>query len=686
MKTTDAHGLAEAPRGAILEHVRTLVRRLILDRVEWLPDIEDGPSGAALVRFLKHEDPSPDVSLAVQELDRQLGVATRPPQVDIDSRFRLVAKRLGLSRVAFELLAVLVAPELDERFLATYRLLWGKPDQRHCDEDFLAAMLRLGSVAGLRHEVPDDHVIWRLGVAWRLHRPGESATFALDDRLLLELIGQPSIPTELAGHARHRQPHEDPIDEIWTTFPLLEETRTALFSSRPFVLLEGHTSDAIPTMIRDAVGRFGHGSLTVDMGTLLRPEEHPALFANGSRLLRLILREARLRGAALILDGVDALESLPSSLLDLFIDFLRREPGPVYLIARRFSVDLSGRLISGLSPSHIRVPATSPVDRRAMWDHALEASGRDLPDSELARLAAQPLGPAAIVRAIRVSAGTGRDLVQVASELTRSRLSGLATRVTPHLDWKDLVFPKALAEELDDVAVFARHRELIGERWGLARTEGNKGIKVLLSGPPGTGKTAVSALLAREAGCELYRVDTGAVVSKWLGETEKHLSELFEVAKEIGAALLFDEADSLFARRVDVQSSNDRYANQSVNHLLQLIEDHPGFVVLTTNNDQLLDSAFARRLSFHIQFPSPTEDDREKLWRSHLPRSTPLSLDVDVRWLATHFELTGGQIRQAVMRAAVHALRGGRRQIGQVDLEAGCRLVYRSLGRLPPAV
>lgn len=675
----------EMPPGAVLEHVRALVRRLILDRVEWLPDIEDGPSGVALVRFLKDQDRAPEVSLALQELDRQLGVAPTPRQVDIDSRFRLVAKRLGLSRIAFELLAVLMAPELDERFLATYRLLWGKPDQRHCDEDFLAAMLRVGSVAGLRHEVPDDHVLCRLGLVWRRTRPGESATFAIDDRLLLELIGQPSLPPELAGHARYRQPHEDPFDELWTNFPLLAETRAALFSSRPVVLLEGHTSDAIPTMIRDAVGRFGHGSLTVDMEALLRPAEAPVLFADGARTLRLILREARLRGAALILDGVGSLEAMTPGLLDLFIEFLRREPGPVYLIARQFPVDLASRLFVGLAPSHIRVPAPSPAERQAMWQHALEVKRLPLSEVELARLAAQPLGPAAIVRSLGVAAATGRDLVLVASELTRSRLSGLASRVNPHIDWKELVFPKTLAEELDDVAVFARHRDLIGEGWGLARTEGNKGIKVLLSGPPGTGKTAVSALLAREAGCELYRVDTGAVVSKWLGETEKHLTELFEVAKEIGAALLFDEADSLFARRVDVQSSNDRYANQSVNHLLQLIEDHPGFVVLTTNNDQLLDSAFARRLSFHIQFPSPSEDDRAKLWQSHLPRNTPRAADVDLRWLATHYELTGGQIRQAVMRAAVHALRAGRRYVAQVDLEAGCRLVYRSLGRLPPA-
>jgi len=675
------------PEGPLFDHVRGLLRRLILARAEWLPEVKDGPSGEALVRFLRHEGPPPHVAAALDELDARLG--RRPPDgLDaLEARLRALATRLDLDRVATEFLLVVLAPEIDERFLAAYRLLWGHPEQRYCDEDFVAAVLRSGSVAALRRHLPDDHVLHRLGLVWRRRGAELGAnSYRVDDRLLLDLLDRPALPDALTGVATFAPPPppDAPLD-LWADFPLLEATRDALTPPRPFTFLDGSALDAVPTLIRLIAAREGLGCLTLDLARLCDPPATPPLLAADALLLRAGLREARLRGAALVFEGVDALETLPAGLVTVFTDLVAREPGPIYLVcARRPGPELQSRLLDALAPAFLAVTPPDAAARAALWDHALARRALHPSDATRQRLAAQALGPDAIARAVDVALATDRPLDQVAGELTRARLGGLATRVPPALDWADLIFPDRLRDELEDVATFARHRHLIADTWGLVRSTGGQGVKVLLSGPPGTGKTAVSALLAREAGCELYRVDTAAVVSKWLGETEKHLTALFDLARDLAVALLFDEADSLFARRTEVQSSVDRYANQSVNHLLQLIEDHPGVILLTTNNDQVMDTAFARRLTFHLKFAHPGTDERVLLWRAHLPPTVPLDDDVDLDWLATHYELTGGQVRQAALRAAVSALRAGRRALAHDDLEVGARAIYAAAGRLPP--
>jgi SpoVK/Ycf46/Vps4 family AAA+-type ATPase len=207
------------------------------------------------------------------------------------------------------------------------------------------------------------------------------------------------------------------------------------------------------------------------------------------------------------------------------------------------------------------------------------------------------------------------------------------------------------------------------------------GVSALFSGPPGTGKTMVAGLVARELQLELFQVDLSRVVSKFIGETEKQLAQLFDAAEAGRAILLFDEADALFGKRTEVKSSNDRYANLETNYLLQRLESFTGICLMTTNHEANLDPAFQRRLALHLRFALPDEDERGAMWQAMLPATAPVEDTLDFSELGRRFALSGGYIRNAVMRAAYLAADEDR-PIAQRHLEYAARRESESIGRL----
>jgi SpoVK/Ycf46/Vps4 family AAA+-type ATPase len=220
------------------------------------------------------------------------------------------------------------------------------------------------------------------------------------------------------------------------------------------------------------------------------------------------------------------------------------------------------------------------------------------------------------------------------------------------------------------------------EQWGFAAKVGKGlGTSALFSGPPGTGKTMVAALIAKELGLELYQVDMAKVTSKWIGETERNLAALFDAAEAGHAVLLFDEADSLFGKRTDVKSSNDRYANLETNYLLQRLESFTGICLLTTNHETAIDQAFMRRLSLHVRFELPEAEEREQLWRAMLPAAAPVAHSLDLGGLARRFAMSGGYIRNAALRAAFMAADAGE-AIATRHLECAAKLEYEGMGKI----
>ena len=262
------------------------------------------------------------------------------------------------------------------------------------------------------------------------------------------------------------------------------------------------------------------------------------------------------------------------------------------------------------------------------------------------------------------------------------RLGAMAQRIPTGFSWSDLVLPPDTLEALREVVTFARYKAFLLEDWGFsAKLPYGRGVSAILAGPPGTGKTMVAQLLAKEIGFDLYRIDLSQVVNKYIGETEKNLARIFDEAEHSHAVLFFDEADSLFAKRTSVQSSNDRYANLEVNYLLQRMETFDGVTLLATNLEQGLDEAFKRRVRFSIQFELPGQVERRALWKSMFPPKVPLASNIDWDIVARQFEMSGGYIKKAALRAALMAAQT-ERPITTEDLLAAGRHEYREMGRI----
>lgn len=263
-------------------------------------------------------------------------------------------------------------------------------------------------------------------------------------------------------------------------------------------------------------------------------------------------------------------------------------------------------------------------------------------------------------------------------------LGSLAELLSDSIDDASLIVPDGLREALLALRQRCLARESLADDLGpSARSRYKPGVRALFVGASGTGKTLAVSWLATRLGLPLYRVDLASVTSKYIGETEKNLAQLFARAEQTEAVLLFDEADSLFGKRTEVKESNDRFANAQTNYLLQRIESFEGVTILTSNSRSRFDSAFTRRLDAILEFPSPSPEERRLLWQAHLGSGHTLSA-CDINRLAGICDLAGGHIRNVVLYAASCAQEGGR-AIDYTDIATGVAHEYRKLGKQAPA-
>ena len=229
-----------------------------------------------------------------------------------------------------------------------------------------------------------------------------------------------------------------------------------------------------------------------------------------------------------------------------------------------------------------------------------------------------------------------------------------AKRITTKLDWEDLIVDYQVANELEEINTWISSGNTIMEDWGLSRIL-KAGYRSLFYGPPGTGKTLAATLLGKKNKMDVYRIDLSMIVSKYIGETEKNLARVFDLAENRNWILFFDEADALFGKRTSTNTSNDRHANQEVAYLLQRIEDFLGMIILATNLRSNIDEAFSRRFQSIIYFPMPTEDLRAEIWRKML-KNWPVPVDEELINIAAATELSGGSITNVVRRCALSSV------------------------------
>ena len=256
-----------------------------------------------------------------------------------------------------------------------------------------------------------------------------------------------------------------------------------------------------------------------------------------------------------------------------------------------------------------------------------------------------------------------------------------AQLIETKLNWNDLVLPGETLEQITHLQHWLMYSEILMKDWGMSRNF-KPGYRVLFHGPPGTGKTLTSSLLGHYTGKDVYRIDLSMVVSKFIGETEKNLANLFDKAENKDWILFFDEADALFGKRTNVRDAHDKYANQEVSFLLQRTENYSGLVILATNFKNNIDDAFSRRFQSHIYFPKPKYPERFKLWQQAFPESVRLEEGIDLSSLARQYELTGAHIMNVVHYACLQTFAKNKEIISYSDLLNGIKAEFSKEGKI----
>ena len=629
--------------------------------------------GLAAQRVSEASDTLADVMAEAQKLDAS---------IDKVKPIAELVEEFGLSPLARMLLVLISAPQLWGEIAQLYGVVTNNASRDVVDEHLLRQLLgpRINP-HDLAHELGPTQPLLHFGLV-------HTTTNA--PRPFIGLAPDPLVLARLRADALD----QDPLGKlpIVTASKTLDQLRIpeAIAENIKFAIAR-QPVNPLRIVVR---GRDGSGRRTL-LASLAKLANRRLAMVNLNDLtdtrptaaeLRRALERCAIAGWIPCVDGVESVSADERLLRDKLKRVIREFPGP---LALRLDRESTPPIDAGYL--QIDLPDLSETERLEIWRKELGEHGITAGQSEqeLAPLTARwRIGPGTIHRVVsHVTEGGVTELTtsiidKAVSQHLERRLGDVADKVRHLPRMEDMVLPADILDSLKEFLSRMRLHRTVFEEWGMSRVASTgRGITALFQGPPGTGKTMVAGALARELGIELYRVDLSRVMSKWIGETEKNLGNVFSAAEEGQAIILFDEADSLFTKRTEVKSSNDRFANLEVNYLLQRLDTFVGIAILTTNFGTAIDSAFKRRLAFRIHFPIPDEEQREQLWRTHLPPSLPTTDDLDLEDLARKYPLTGGSVKNCVMRAAFLAA-AENVKLSQDHLMRAVRLEYRAAGKL----
>lgn len=416
----------------------------------------------------------------------------------------------------------------------------------------------------------------------------------------------------------------------------------------PVVALVGRDALSKRSIAGQAARSLGLNLQAMDIKTL------PSQTGDFESFIRLWQRESMLMPLVLYIDANGTSDGEKTHLKR----FLERANGIVFLDVEDAKAETIRNRLS------FDVDKPTPEEQEQLWAEALQGQASSIPT----RLAEQfcfaqqdinRLAKAVLDGRLHNAPVSDDDLWQACRVAARAGMAQLAQRIDAKAAWDQLVLPpehKALLRQITDQVA---QRNRVYDDWGFRdRMNRGLGINALFAGESGTGKTMAAEVIANALKLDLYRIDLSAVVSKYIGETEKNLRKLFDAAEDSGAILFFDEADALFGKRSEVKDSHDRYANIEINYLLQRMEAYRGLAILATNMKGALDKAFVRRLRFIVDFPFPGVEERRQIWRKVFPSETPVDAGLDYERLAK-LNLTGGSIHNVALNAAFLAAQEG---------------------------
>ncbi|MBE7384196.1 MAG: ATP-binding protein [Leptolyngbya sp. SIO1E4] len=604
---------------------------------------------ARLHKILTHYIEGFSSSSAAGSLDVEVDLAPEVAAVleTHPAPFDRLGQLFHLNPCEQDTLLLCVGMELDPRFESLCLTANRAPNRNYPTLGLALAALPTSDARILSAEGPLQR--------WQLIELGEAvalthAPLRINRRILCYLLNEPASEAQLQG--------------IWSTVstPLAQPLPPSHQALADRVAATWQQAGGAPPVLQlCGIDRQAKQAIAAaacqQQGWNLAQVKGGALPGNGRdryQLAQHCLREALLLNSAVLLDCHEANLVEPQREAAI-LEFMELLDIPL-IVSSRDRLPQPQRTVLTLD-----VNALTRPEQHALWQTHL-ATPADL-NGQLGALVAQFNLSAAAIQTACASAQAGptpdtptdaptlQQLWHYCRVQTRPHLEDLAQRIESHAAWADLVLPEPQMAVLHNIAIHVRQRAKVYQEWGFAgRSQRGLGISALFSGESGTGKTLAAEVLAQELHLDLYRIDLSAVVSKYIGETEKNLRRIFDAAEAGGAVLLFDEADALFGKRTEVKDSHDRHANVEVSYLLQRMEAFQGLAILTTNLKKSLDQAFMRRLRFIVDFPFPNKQSRTEIWRRIFPANTPTAALKYER--LGNLNVSGGNIRSIAMNAA----------------------------------
>jgi hypothetical protein len=667
---------AAAPSGSQPTSESTMARR----RRRWRRESgESAPIALPAVTPVSSADPGQPARVTDAEVAAAFERLERAREAGPTPALRMLAERLDLTRFEEQLLLLCTATDLDTSIGWLCSRASGEPSRPH--PSFALAMRLFDDPAWAALSPERPLRLWRL---IEINQPGgeplTSSALRADERIVSFVKGLNYLDDRLA-------PLLVPFDALvraGSPLPASQQEVAATVTAFLHQAPAGQLSPVVQLVGSDSASNqliANHVAQQIGLHLFRLPAEQlPRESADLLTLSRLWERESMLLPIAMYLD-IDADDRTSGEHAERDIRsavrrFLDRTNG-IFFVGSR---DVMSQL--GTSGIAVDVHKPLPIEQRRAWEAGQAAISPN--DAEV--LAGQfNLNLATMDAVSRRVAGSGEEsprlerVWQACLAATRPRLDLLAQRLDSKAGWDDIVLPDEAHGLLREIAEQVRARSRVYDEWGFrARMSRGLGISALFAGESGTGKTMASEVLAGELRLNLYRIDLSAVVSKYIGETEKNLRQLFDAAEDGGAILFFDEADALFGKRSEVKDSHDRYANIEVNYLLQRMEAFEGLAILATNLRGALDRAFLRRLRFVVTFPFPGAEERAEIWRRVFPRETPLA-ELDYARLG-RLNLTGGSIANVALNASFAAARDGGEVTMPLVLDAA-RAEFRKLDK-----
>lgn len=646
-------------------------------------------------------------SAALSELEQRI-FARRAASLkdEINLPLPRLAALFNLNRFEESCLLLCLAPEIDRKYEKIYAYL---QDDVTCKSPGVDLFIRLLDQS-LEAKLAARAMFESAGnlLKYRLLQPIDnpssfSATllarsFKLNERIAGFLLGSAQMDAQLDWLARlipaqSSQPDLCVAEDARRRISQLINhnlNRSQAVDQRPTFYLFGPYGAGKRALARAVCHDLGLALITCNVADLIRT---PAAF---DELMWTIGREARLQPAALCLENIDCLfdggdeqRARLASLLEAIREFseftflLGQRPwGPRGLLHTEYLIG-------------IELPVPDYATRKSIWEHYQQNGYQAREDVDWGAVAARfRFTPGQIQDAMAEARTRAQwrlpddpriasdDLYAACRSQATLSLGALARKVEPQYTWQEIILPPDEIAQLGEICDQARQREKVYGEWGFTRKLSlGKGINALFFGPPGTGKTMAAEVIASELQLDLYKIDLSQIVSKYIGETEKNLHQIFKQAEASDAILFFDEADALFGKRSEVKDAHDRYANIEIAYLLQKMEEYDGIAILATNLRQNLDDAFVRRLRFIIEFPFPDEEYRRRIWEVMFPKEAPLASDVDFQRLAREIRLAGGNIKNIAVAAAFYAASDGG-VIQMAQLMRAAHREHRKVGRI----